>query len=374
MSSKQSKMIYLDNAATTMRKPQQVAEAVHHALLLSGSAGRSSHKAASFAAQTVYDCRCELADLFGHSPERVIFTFNATHGLNIAIKSLIEKGDRVVISGFEHNAVLRPLFAIGAEIVTAGRKLFDWEDTIASFEAQINEKTKAVICTHVSNVFGYILPIHEISKICKRYHVPLIVDAAQSAGIIPLSMKELDAEFIAMPGHKGLFGPQGTGVLLCKSTAKPLIEGGTGSRSKSAWMPELLPDRLEAGTMNTHGIAGLLEGVRYVKRRIGSINQHDTMLKNRLRAQLTNERVELFAADTLQSGVISMCFDDISCEELGNLLSEHGIAVRAGFHCAPLAHQSAGTYETGTVRVSVSALTEAWEIDRFCEFVNNLKW
>ena len=257
-------VIYLDNAATTLQKPRQVAQAVQRAMRSSGSAGRSSHKAARFASQIVYDCRCTAAELFDSSPEQVVLTFNATHGLNIAIKSLLKRGDKVVISGFEHNAVLRPLYAIGANVVVAGRKLFEKEETLHDFESKIDRETKAVVCTHVSNVFGYILPIEEIAEICKRRNVPLIVDAAQSAGILPISMKSLGAAYIAMPGHKGLMGPQGTGLLLCKGLPEPVLEGGTGSLSKSKDMPDFLPDRVEAGTLNAHGIAGLTEGMRFI--------------------------------------------------------------------------------------------------------------
>ena len=368
-------MIYLDNAATTMPKPDKVREAVAVALRLSGSAGRSSHKAAEYASQTVYECRDEVAEMFDCPMENVVFTFNATHGLNIAIKTLVQKGDRVLISGFEHNAVLRPLYSVGAEIVTVGRKLFDQQDTIAAFASSIDRNTKAVICTHMSNAFGYILPVEEISQICKEYNVPLIVDAAQSAGVLPLSMRKLNAEYIAMPGHKGLFGPQGTGILLCKRSAEPLLEGGTGSSSKSLKMPEYLPDRLEAGTLNAHGIAGLLEGLRFVKgRTVNAIFAHEAEMISLLKGTLNSDMFQLFASNEAQGGVLSLVPRFGCCEEIASRLSRDGFAVRSGFHCSPLAHDSAGTYHTGTIRVSVSAFTKAEEIDKFCQYMNDLKY
>ena len=190
-----------------------------------------------------------------------MFTLNATHALNMAIHTLVQPGDRVVISGFEHNAVTRPLHGLGADILVAGRRLFDWEDTLSQWEKALKSKPKAAIFTHVSNVFGYILPAEALAALCRRYQVPFIIDAAQSAGMLPLSLRKLGADFIAMPGHKGLLGPQGTGILLCGRTPDPILRGGTGSESKNQEMPDFLPDRGEAGTLNVPGIAGLSAGL-----------------------------------------------------------------------------------------------------------------
>ena len=263
-------MIYLDSAATTFRKPPAVAAAVRRAMETVSSPGRGGYPAAMRAAETVFDCRMEVAELFRVSnPEQVVFTMNATHALNIAIKSLVKNGDRVVISGYEHNAVTRPLVAVGADIAVAGAPLFQPEAVLERFYHLITPETRAVVCNHVSNVFGFIQPIEEIGKICRRRGVPLIVDASQSAGVLPMDWEKMGASFVAAPGHKGLYGPQGTGILICGEGAEvqPLMEGGTGSASLNQNMPEFLPDRLEAGTQNVPGIAGLLEGVRYVRRR-----------------------------------------------------------------------------------------------------------
>ena len=181
------------------------------------------------AADAVYDCRCLAGALFDAQPEQVVFTMNATHALNLAIKTLVKPGGRAVISGFEHNAVLRPLHHLGAEIIVAGRRLFDPADTISAFDRAITPGTSAVICTHVSNVFGYILPVEEIAALCRARGVPFVLDASQSAGLLPVRLAELGADFIGMPGHKALYGPQGTGLLLCARMPDTLLEGGSGS-------------------------------------------------------------------------------------------------------------------------------------------------
>ena len=262
-------MIYLDSAATTFQKPPAVARAMTEALASMSSPGRGGHPLAMRAADTAFRCRTELAELFGlDGPEGVAFTLNATHALNIAIKSLVPPGGRVVISGYEHNAVTRPLTALKAKVSAAGGPLFDQEAAIRAFDELIAPGVDVVICNHVSNVFGFVQPVEKVAALCRSRGVPLIVDASQSAGILPINMKSLGAAYIAMPGHKGLYGPQGTGVLLCGDgqIPRPLLEGGTGSISLSQEMPDFLPDRLEAGTHNMPGIAGLLAGVRFVRR------------------------------------------------------------------------------------------------------------
>lgn len=369
-------MIYLDNAATTLPKPDEVVSAVQRAMGVTGSLGRGNHEAAQYASEIAFSCREQAGASFDINPENVVFTLNATHGLNIAIKSIVAEGDRVVVSGFEHNAVMRPLYGLNAKIETAGRCVFDPENTLREFEQKIDGETKAVVCTHVSNVYGYILPILEIANLCRSRGVPLIIDASQSAGILSVSMKETGAAFIAMPGHKGLMGPQGTGLLLCSKSAMPIIEGGTGSNSKSMQMPDYLPDRLEAGTMNMHGIAGLLEGLRYISRRRRTlIEKHEKELIRRLIDGLDKKKYVIFCADeNRQSGVLSIIPKDKRCEDFSERCARSGFAVRSGLHCAPIAHRSGGSYDTGTVRISVSALTKMSDIDEFICFANQLKF
>ena len=364
-------MIYFDAGATTLEKPESVKRAMMSALNTMSSPGRGSHPASRLAEETAFQCRSEAAELFGvDSPEKVIFTSNATHGLNIAIKTLVKPGNRVVISGYEHNAVTRPLHAIeGVEIVVIDAPLFQPREMLTQFSAALQQGADAVICTHVSNVFGYILPLQEIADLCKKRGIPLIVDASQSAGILPVKLNELGAAFIAMPGHKGLYGPQGTGLLLCARDAMPVIEGGTGSQSRRQEMPEELPDRLEAGTHNMPGIAGLLEGLRFVKK-CGpeSIRQHHLHIVDSVAEQLAKlSGVKMYYASDKrqQSGVLSFCVDGWDCEDLGERLAQKNVAVRAGFHCAPLAHRTVGTLETGTVRLSPSVFNTAAQAVQF---------
>lgn len=365
-------MIYLDSAATSFQKPETVGRAMEAALREMSSPGRGGYPAAMRAAQTLLDCRTELAELFHvPEPEQVVFTMNATHGLNLAIKSLVPYGGRAVISGYEHNAVTRPLAALGADIRVAAAPLFEPDMTAAAFDKAITPDVDAVICTHVSNVFGAVQPIEQVAALCRERGVPLIVDASQSAGVLPLDMTALGAAFIAMPGHKGLYGPQGTGVLLCCGRAEtaPLIEGGTGSVSIQQEMPDFLPDRLEAGTHNVPGIAGLLAGVRFVRERgLEQICLHERKLALRASEGLRSipgvsvcARRDLFA----QTGVLSFVPEGQDAELVGNALAEAGVAVRAGMHCAPLAHRTAGTLDSGTVRLSFSAFNTPEEVDRF---------
>ena len=361
-------MIYLDNAATTMPKPPEVYSAVLDAMKTCASLGRSGHEAARKAAETAFSCRLLAGELFELSPEQVVFTLNATHALNLAIKTIVQPGDRVVVSGFEHNAVMRPLHSLGAQAVIAGSALFDPDDTLTAFDRAMTRDTKAVICTHVSNVFGYILPVEELAALCRQRGIPLILDAAQSAGILPLSMRQLQAAFIAMPGHKGLYGPQGTGMLLCGQTPATLLEGGTGSLSVSMEMPDFLPDRAEAGTHNVPGIAGLLAGMQYLKQRgWKAVSDKEGALLALLQQLLTGLPGvrTYYAGGTLQSGVLSLTVDGWDCEMLAEQLAEAGIAVRAGLHCAPTAHQSAGTLANGTIRISVSDFNTRADIERF---------
>lgn len=363
-------MIYLDSAATTFQKPPAVEAAMVEALRTMSSPGRGGYGAALAAADAAFDCRSELAELYGlHSPEQVVFTLNATHALNIAIKTLVPPGGRVVVSGYEHNAVTRPLAALGAEVLTAGSPLFCPEASLDAFAALVDGSVGAVICNHVSNVFGFIQPVEAVAAICRARGVPLIVDDSQAAGVLPLDLTELGAAFAAMPGHKGLYGPQGTGVLLCGEgvTPRTLLEGGTGSLSIQQEMPEFLPDRLEAGTHNMPGIAGLLAGVRYVRRRgVEAICRRERRLAQMAAEELRGlPGVTVYARPDLhaQTGVLSFTAEGREVEALGQALGERGIAVRAGLHCAPLAHRSAGTLGGGTVRLSFSDFNTPEEVE-----------
>lgn len=323
-------MIYLDAAATTLEKPPQVRQAMAQAAAELSTPGRGSHPAARRAEETAFRCRAEAAALFGvPSPENVVFTMNATHGLNIAIRSLVVPGSRVVI------------------------------------------------VNHVSNVFGCVQPLEEIAGVCRSRGVPLLVDASQSAGTLPLHLTELGAAFIAMPGHKGLYGPQGTGLLLCgERTARPLLLGGTGSASRDRQMPPTLPDRLEAGTHNMPGIAGLLEGLRFVRRRTPEAIacRERQLAAEAVRRLKALPGVEVFtpANGPHPTGVVSFRAAGRDCEELAETLGRRGIALRAGLHCAPLAHRTAGTLDTGTVRLSLSDFNTPAQIEKLAQELHQL--
>lgn len=319
-------MIYFDSGATTLEKPRTVWQAMARAVNTMSSPGRGSHQATQLAEETDYACRAAAAKLFGVADEsNVIFTGNATHGLNIAIHTLVQPGSRVVI------------------------------------------------CNHVSNVFGCVQPVEEMAALCVEAGVPFLLDASQSAGILPVRMDTLHAAFIAMPGHKGLYGPQGTGLLLCNHEAAPLLYGGTGSLSKLQTMPDMLPDRLESGTHNMPGIAGLLEGIRYVQRTgVETIAAHERRLTAQAVALLRQtEGIRLFWRDGLrhQTGVLSFVVEGVDCEELGEALARQGIALRAGLHCAPLAHRTVGTLKTGTVRFSPSAFNTSQQVVQFAQIL-----
>lgn len=365
-------MIYLDNGATSFHKPPQVAVAMVQALAACANPGRGGYPAAMTASRTVYRCRERAARLFDCQPEQVVFTANCTQGLNMAIRTLIKPGSRVVISGFEHNAVTRPLHTLGAKITVAGRRLFDWEDTLTAFETALRMGADAAVFTHVSNVFGYILPVEEMAALCRRYGVPFIVDAAQSAGMLPVRLRELGADFVAMPGHKGLLGPQGTGILLCSRLPEPLIAGGTGSESVNQQMPEFLPDRGEAGTLNVPGIAGLSAGLAYLEKvGIDALLHREQAQARTCAEELQKLGFTVFCGEN-QGGTVSFV-PKMDCEDAADRLGKQGIAVRAGLHCAPLAHESAGTLPGGTVRVSFGHDAAPWQTRRFLQAVAHLR-
>lgn len=368
-------MIYLDSAATSLRKPPEVGLAVKQTIYRCASPGRGTHEAAMHASEIVYACREEVAALFHlDDPTHIIFTSNATHALNIAIRTLVKPGDRVVVSAYEHNAVMRPLYALGADVQIASAPLFAPDLLLSEFRRMI-PGAAAVICTHISNVFGFVLPIGDIAALCREHGVPLIIDAAQSAGMMEIDFSSLGAEYIAMPGHKGLLGPQGTGILLCRDTAEPILYGGTGNLSESREMPGDLPERVEAGTHNVCGIAGLMEGIRYI-RRVGlhSVRRKEEELLKRLIGELSIiPGLEVFSEKgNYQMGVLSVRPKNGSCETMAEILGRRGVAVRSGLHCAPLAHRTAGTIRTGTVRFSVSPFNSAAEMDAACRITENI--
>lgn len=364
-------MIYLDHGATSFHKPPSVTQAMVRAMQTCANPGRGGYRAAQEAAQTVYACRETAGKLFGCHPEQVVLTQNCTHGLNIAIDSLVRPGARVAVTGFEHNAVMRPLYARSAQIYVSGRRLFDWAECLEAFRHTLRQGVDAAVFTHVSNVFGYILPVREMAAMCREASVPFVIDAAQSAGVLPVDLQELGADFIAMPGHKGLLGPMGTGLLLCAGDAVPLLYGGTGSESLRRDMPELLPERLEPGTQNVPGAAGLTAGMQYLlETGTGRIHAAEHRQARRFAEGLQALDVKVFTGEH-QAGTVSFV-PRMDCETAAEKLAQRGFAVRAGLHCAPLAHESAGTLEAGTVRVSYGPDASDAQTDRLLQAIRTL--
>ena len=363
-------MTYLDHGATSFPKPPQVVEAVGEAMISCANPGRGSHAPARAGAEVLYRCREAAGELFRIAPENVVLTMNCTQGLNMAIRTLVSPGDRVVISGFEHNAVTRPLRGLGARVTVAGRRLFDWEDTLREFKKALDQRPKCAVFTHVSNVFGYILPVEEMARECRSRGIPFILDAAQSAGAVPIDFEALGADFVAMPGHKGLLGPMGTGLLLCGRLPRPLLMGGTGSESESQTMPDFLPDRAEAGTANVPGFAGLEAGIRLIlEEGPEAIGRREAALAAYTARELGKLGYEVFAGPH-QLGTVSFRGGE-DCQILCDRLPD--IALRAGLHCAPLAHKSAGTLDTGTVRVSFGWNSAQEDAVRLLEEIGDIR-
>lgn len=372
-------MIYLDSAATSLHRPPQVMRAVREAMRLAGGAGRSGHSASMKAAEIIYACREAAADYFKVSdPERIVFTSNCTHALNIAIRSLAKPGGRVVMSGFEHNSVVRPLNSLsqsrGVAVTALPTPLFEPEMALHLFEEALQRDVSLVVCTHVSNVFGYELPVGRIFELCREKGVPMIIDAAQSAGCLPID-GDCGAVW-CMPGHKGLMGPQGTGILIVPKDMNMdvFMEGGTGSRSVNVAMPDFLPDRLEAGTLNAHGIAGLKEGIDYVSKFRNIPLYERDLLKAAADGISDIPGVHVYAAPHFfcQSGAMSFTVRGTHPERVAAMLAERGVCVRGGLHCSPGAHKSADTYPEGTVRLSVSPLTRMQEVREFGEITHKI--
>lgn len=358
-------MIYLDNAATTLKKPPQVAQAVQEALRRCANPGRGGHAAARRAEETVFRTRSLAARFFGLEPEQICFTANATEALNTALRTLVRPGDRVVLSGLEHNAVTRTLAGLGAEMAVVTAPLFDPAAWTEAFARALTPGTRAAVCIHVSNVFGAVLPVAELGALCAARGIPFVVDASQSAGLLPVEPVAWNAAFTAMPGHKGLLGPQGTGLLLCRSLPEPLRFGGTGSRSLDQTMPEELPDRLEAGTLNVPGIAGLGEGISYLLRQPPEqLRRREEQLLRRAAAGLKRLGLPVFTGAE-QAGVLSFRLPGLDCETAAERYDALGVALRAGLHCAPLAHRTGGTLPEGTLRLSLSALSEPADVEGF---------
>ncbi|MDN5332019.1 MAG: hypothetical protein PWP45_1244 [Tepidanaerobacteraceae bacterium] len=368
-------MAYFDNAATSWPKPEEVYKTVENVMRnFGGNPGRSGHKKALEAARLIYEARELIAELLNaESPTNIVFTMNATDALNIAIKGVLRAGDHVITSSMEHNSVARPIYALtkcGVEwdiVKCASDGTLDPEDVIKA----IKPNTRLIAMTHTSNVTGTVMPVEEIGKIARERDIIFLVDAAQSIGVLDIDVKKLNVDLLAFPGHKGLYGPQGTGGLYVREGVKltPLKQGGTGSFSEELMQPEILPDLLESGTLNTPGIAGLAEGVRFLKKMgLSRIRSHEEMLARRFLEGLEEiEGITVYGRPKERSevAVISLNLKDLDSSELAFLLdSRYDIQVRPGLHCSPMAHKTIGTIERGTVRFSFSIFNTIEEVEK----------
>ena len=365
-------MIYLDNAATTLHKPPQVMDAVVRAMTAMGNAARGAHGGALEAARTVYNTRVKLARLFGcPRPDHVIFTANSTEALNIAISGLIRPGDHVITTDCEHNSVLRPLYRLeegGAalDVVPADRLgRVAYED----LEALLRPDTRAVVCTHASNLTGNVLDIARIGEMARRRGALLIVDASQTAGALPIDMEAMGIDVLCFTGHKGLMGPQGTGGLCVRPGVeiRPWKVGGTGVQTYSPAQPEAYPTRLEAGTLNGHGIAGLSAALDFLAEKgIDSIRTRERALMERFYLGVRDlPEVEIYGDFSReQAAIVSLNLGEEDAGAVADALyQDYGIAVRAGGHCAPRMHRALGTGERGAVRFSFSWVNTPEEVD-----------
>lgn len=376
--------VYFDNAATTWPKPYLVREAVNRALTEYGAnPGRSGYPMALAASRQVYRCRELAAEFFNlNNPSNVVFVQSCTMALNIVIKGLLKNGGRAVVSDMEHNAVMRPLHAIspGYPVYDVTRVFpGDTERTLESFSRCIRPSTRAIVCLHASNVFGVRLPVREIGMLARRHGLAMVVDAAQSAGVVPIDMQADCIDYLCVPGHKGLYGPMGIGMLLCGSDRfiPPLLEGGTGSFSASLRQPQDLPDRFESGTVNTPGILGLAAGIEFVKKQgIDEIAEREMRLISYIYSRLERmKNIRLYTPKpdfSWSAPVLSFNIEGRHSEEVADALSKKGIAVRAGLHCAPNAHRKFGTLDTGTVRVAPSAHTTMAEAGYLCGVIERM--
>ncbi len=374
-------MIYLDQAATSLQKPPEVCQAMLTACKTCAGYARSGHAPALRAGEVVYQCREAAAQLFSvDNPEQIIFTMNATHALNLAIHGFCTPSTVVAVSSYEHNSVMRPLHALGCPLRILRSKLFDSADFLREAEHAIDAGVQIFIINHVSNVFGSIIPLEQLDAMLQAYQIPLILDASQSAGTIPISVHRLRSlRAVCMPGHKGLLGPQGTGMLILSNPddlPRPLLQGGTGSASSSLEQPAFLPDRLESGTPNVPGIAGLHAGMQFLlEQGIDAIHRHERdCIQTCIAALRTIPNLEVFAAEEpeRQAGVLSIRIPNQSSEILAQALADRGVCVRGGLHCATLAHQSAHTQTTGTVRLSVGPYNTRLEMQRTAEISQEL--
>lgn len=369
-------MVYLDNSATSFPKPKNVIKTVSESFYkYGGNSGRGAYDMAINTTEQIFLCRKKLAEFFSApSVENVIFTPNCTTALNMAIKGIATQGAHFVISDLEHNAVLRPvtkLRNIGLCDFSIAHVEYDVSKTVQNFKNCIKENTVAIICTGASNVFGLIPPYRSLSRLAHRNNILFVMDCAQTAGIIPINMMRDEIDILCCAGHKGLLGPTGTGIMILNDGVElnTILEGGTGSNSAVSEQPEILPDKFESGTPNVQGIIGLSAAMDFIKKQgVENIYNHEIMLMRYLQKKLQTMKDIILYTDFFDkrqslAPILSFNVRNKHSEEMAELLSDDGIAVRAGYHCAPLAHKKFKTESLGTVRISPSVFTKKNDID-----------
>ena len=377
-------MNYLDNAATTRQKPQQVIDAVVQAMTTMGNAARGAHGSSLEASRKVYDTRYKLAKLFGCKRlDHVVFTCNSTEALNIAISGTLNPGDHVISTDLEHNSVLRPLYRLESEgkinlsFVSADKQ---GRPRMAEFESLIQPNTRAIVCTHASNLTGEVVDLMEVGRIAKAHGLLLIVDASQTAGCVPIDMDAMNIDVLCFTGHKGLYGPQGTGGLCIREGVeiRPFKVGGSGIHSYMKHQPEEYPTRLEAGTLNSHGLMGLSAALDFLEETgvdtIAEKEHHLMMRFYNAVSKLPGVTVYGdFSENHSRTAVVTLNIRDYDSGAVADELSEcYDIATRAGAHCAPRMHEALGTVEQGAVRFSFSWFTTEEEVDAAIQAVTEI--
>ena len=364
-------MLYLDNAATTLKKPLSVYATLFKSTLFSGgNAGRGGHKMSMDAVRAIVDTQDLIAQLFNiKKAENIVFTQNATYALNTAILGTMSNGGHIVVTEMDHNSVFRPACLPGNyTVVKADKSGYVHAEDV---EKAVRKDTKLIVCTHASNVCGTIQPVYAIGRIAKKHKIPFLLDVAQTAGSINIDAEKMNADMIAFPGHKGLMGPLGTGGLYVKSPEElaPLVTGGTGSNSESVSQPEFMPDKFHSGTMNTPAIKALGAGVKYVmKYGVDVIGKYEKMLSEKFKENLMNmDNVTVYGND---NSVATVAFNvaNLGSEEVFEMLKGKA-AVRAGYHCAPLAHRAIGTSDRGAVRASFGVFNSKNDVAKMTDYV-----
>lgn len=376
-------MIYLDNSATTYPKPVSVVSAANFAVKkYSFNSGRGGYNASVKAAEKIFSVRERLADFVNASAENIVFTHNCTVALNMAIKGSVNRGEHIIISSLEHNAVSRCVYALREQknvSFSIAEYSYDDNQTVENFKRLIRPETSLIVCTMASNVFGCALPVAKIGRLAKEHNIRFIVDGAQGVGIFDTDIKRDNIDILCAAGHKGLYGTMSTGFMAVGEgvTLNTIIEGGTGSSSLNLLQPDFLPDRLEPGTLNNSGVIALGAGADFVKEKgVEHIYSHELNLIRYIYGGLeANPNAVLYTPMPEKESfapILSFNYKDYPSEKTASLLAEGGIAVRGGYHCAPLAHHSFKTDDRGTVRISPSVFTKAGECEKFLNYLKKL--